>query len=277
MTHVYTHDAPIASYCNKTSAVAWPAIIAGAVIAAATSLALLVLGSSFGLAVASPWSEGGLSATTVTAGVVIWLIIMQWVSSALGGYLTGRLRTRWTTVHHDEVFFRDTAHGFLTWALATLLTAGFLASAATHLVGAGLDTAKTAVIATAHPDTPDNPFAYVIDGLYRSERSNPMADHAIRKEALTIATHSLTSDDGVSAQDRAYLTQRVARHAELSQAEASARVNQFINQIESVKKQADDARKATASMALFTFLSFLVGAFIASVAAALGGRERDTI
>lgn len=278
MTHVYTHDTPVAMAAScRSSAVAWPAIIAGAVIAAATSLALLILGSSFGLAIASPWSEGGMSATAVTAGIVIWMIIMQWASAALGGYMTGRLRTRWSHVHHDEVFFRDTAHGFLTWAVATLLTAGFLTSATAGIVGVGADAAQTtAIMQSASPST-ESPFDYALTGLSRSERQNLMDNHALRKDALTIATHSLSHEKGLSPEDRTYLTQRVANHANISLAEAGNRVNQFEGQIESVKKQADDARKASATMALFTFLSLLVGAFIASVAAAIGGRERDTI
>ena len=103
------------------SAVSWPAIIAGAVVAAATSVLLLALGSGFGLASVSPWA-GGASPLTFTVMTAIWLIVMQWVASGLGGYLTGRLRTRWIGTHVHEVFFRDTAHGFLSWALATVIT-----------------------------------------------------------------------------------------------------------------------------------------------------------
>jgi hypothetical protein len=278
MTHVYTHDTPVAvaSSC-RSSAVAWPAIIAGAVIATATSLALLILGSSFGLAVASPWSEGGVSTATVTAGIVIWMIVMQWSSAALGGYIAGRMRARWTHTDPDEVFFRDTAHGFLTWAVATLLTACMLTSATAGIVGVGAKAAQTTSLMQAASPTAESPFDYALTGLSRSNQHNLMADHALRKDALTIALHSLTSEKGLSTEDRTYLTQRIANHANISLAESGNRVNQFANQIESVKKQADEARKASASMALFTFLSLLIGAFIASVAAAMGGRERDII
>jgi hypothetical protein len=58
----------------------------------------------------------------------VYLIIVGVMSSAVGGYVAGRLRTKWVGVHSNEVFFRDTAHGFLAWAFATLISATALAS-----------------------------------------------------------------------------------------------------------------------------------------------------
>src|SRR5271170_1333459 len=95
-----------------TSGIAWPAILGGAFAAAALALILVALGSGFGLASVSPWPNSAASATTFTIIAAIWLIIVQWVSAALGGYLTGRLRTKWVGVHTHEIFFRDTANGF---------------------------------------------------------------------------------------------------------------------------------------------------------------------
>src|SRR3984957_13730334 len=100
------------------SAASWPAIFAGAVIAAAATLLLMALGSGLGLASISPWSNHGVSATTFAVTGAIWLILTQWISAALGGYIAGRLRTRWIGTHTHEVFFRDTAHGLITWAVA---------------------------------------------------------------------------------------------------------------------------------------------------------------
>ena len=108
------------------SGVAWSAVFAGGVTAAAISVILLVFGTGLGLATVSPWPGAGVSATTFTVIAAIWLIIVQWVSSFFGGYMAGRLRTKWVAVHNDEVFFRDTAHGFLAWALGTLIVVGVL-------------------------------------------------------------------------------------------------------------------------------------------------------
>src|ERR1017187_1549892 len=99
------------------SAVAWPAIWAGATTAIATSLVLVTLGAGLGLAGTSSWPGVQANATTFRVAVGLWVIVTQWVSFALGGYITGRLRVRWVSLHTDEVFFRDTAHGLLTWAI----------------------------------------------------------------------------------------------------------------------------------------------------------------
>jgi hypothetical protein len=122
---------------SSLSAVAWPAIIAGAFAAAAVSLVLLTLGAGIGLAFVSPWGHNHPSIMAFTVKTAIGLIVIQWVASGLGGYLAGRLRTKWTGVHTHEVFFRDTAHGFLTWAVATVITATLLASAASSVANGG--------------------------------------------------------------------------------------------------------------------------------------------
>ena len=99
------------------SAVSWGAIFAGAAVAAAVSLALMILGAGFGLTIVSSWSNSGVSAGTFAVTTAIGLVVIQWIASGLGGYITGRLRTRWVGIHTDEkVFFHDTAHGFLAWS-----------------------------------------------------------------------------------------------------------------------------------------------------------------
>src|SRR5580700_3583402 len=119
------------------SAASWPAILAGAFVAVSASLILVVLGSGLGFAAVSPWPGHGASATGLTISSAIWLIVTQWISAALGGYVAGRLRTKWTGTHTHEVFFRDTAHGFIMWALSTVLVATLLASATASLVSGG--------------------------------------------------------------------------------------------------------------------------------------------
>ena len=108
---------------SGVSALSWSAVIGGTVAAIAVTLTLLALGSAFGLATISPWPGLGAKPTSFTIGAGVWLILTQWLSAAMGGYLAGRLRVRWTGLHTDEVFFRDTAHGFLTWATATVIMA----------------------------------------------------------------------------------------------------------------------------------------------------------
>ncbi len=126
---------------SPVSAVSWSAILAGAAVAAATALTLSALGLGIGLAAVSPWPYHGVSPKTFTIATAIWLVVVQWLSSAAGGYLTGRLRTKWVGTHTHEVFFRDTAHGFITWAVGTLIGALLLSSAASSLASSGVDAA----------------------------------------------------------------------------------------------------------------------------------------
>ena len=104
----------------SASAVSWGAIFAGAAAAAGLSLILLILGAGLGFATTSPWSGEGISATTFGVSTILWVIFMAFAASAIGGYIAGRLRTKWVGVHTNEVYFRDTAHGFLAWSVATL-------------------------------------------------------------------------------------------------------------------------------------------------------------
>src|SRR6201996_1685614 len=120
------------------------AVLAGAVASLAITLVLLSFGAGMGFAVVSPWGNSGVSATTFKIGTGLYFIVMAMLSSAIGGYLAGRLRKKWIGVQTTEVQFRDTAHGFLAWAVASVLGAILLASPASSLVGNALSGAGPA-------------------------------------------------------------------------------------------------------------------------------------
>ena len=101
-----------------SSGVSWGAVFAGAFAAGALSLILMALGAGMGLSSLSPSPNAGASASRVGHVAIIWLIFVQIVAAAVGGYLGDRLRTKWVSVHTHEVYFRDTAHGFLVWAVS---------------------------------------------------------------------------------------------------------------------------------------------------------------
>ena len=166
------------------SAVSWSSIFAGAFASLGLSFILLALGSGLGFAFVSPWPGHGMSTTALTATAAIWLLFAQWISAGVGGYLSGRLRTRWLGTHVHEVFFRDTAHGLITWAVVTVVIA-----------------------------------------------------------VLTVPLAGSVSWP--------------AAHMELSTVDL------------------DLARKAAAESSIYLALSLLIGAFVAAVAAALGGHQRD--
>jgi hypothetical protein len=266
------------------SAVSWAAILAGTAVAAATTLILLALGSGLGFAAASPWPREGATAATVGALAGVWLIVTQWIASGLGGYLTGRLRTRWVGTHTHEVFFRDTAHGFLTWAVASLLVALVLASAGSAIVGTAVDAG--AKVASGAAQGASNSLAtgttlapYDVDALFRSSQPAQAAAGADpQREATRILTRGLTTGELPEA-DRTYLATQIAARTGIAPEEAQQRVDAVVARVKAAdtkaREAADVARKAAATTAMLTALSLLVGAFIASVAAALGGRERD--
>jgi hypothetical protein len=118
----------------------WGAIFGGALGAIAVTIILFTAGSGFGLSALEPWTFANEPPETFVITAGIWLIVMQWLSAAFGGYLAGRLRARWTGLRTDEVLFRDTAHGLLAWALATLIVA------AAFTVGASLAGTAAAVV-----------------------------------------------------------------------------------------------------------------------------------
>jgi len=283
-------DAP---HESAVSAVSWPAIFAGAFVAAASSLVLVALGSGFGLASVSPWPNSGVSATTFTVMTAIWLIVVQWLASGLGGYVAGRLRTKWATTHTHEVFFRDTAHGFITWAVATVLVVLVLTSAAASAVSSGVDAAATvasgasqgaaaAAAQSANTSTSQGGSViapYNVDMLFRSPRADSSAATAdARAEAARILANGVAAGDVPSA-DRTYLAELVSARTGISMEEAQKRVDNAIGQAKAAgikaRQAADAARKAAAQASIYTALSMLVGAFIACIAAALGGQRRD--
>lgn len=187
--------APIVPPASE-SAVSWGAIFAGAAAAAALSLILLILGVGLGLSSVSPWSFEGVSKETFGWSSIAWLTFTALAASGLGGYLAGRLRTKWTQIHGDETYFRDTAHGFVSWAVATLLTAGLLTSAIGGVLGAGAKAAgatagaaaSTVGVAAAGASgaataAPEGDLDYWVDSLFRSTTHAGPADPAGRRRA----------------------------------------------------------------------------------------------
>ena len=283
--------------------VSWPAVIAGAAAAAALSYALLILGMGLGLSATSPWSYAGAGASTIGLAAILWLTLTQVAASGLGGYLAGRLRSGWRSVHTDEVFFRDTAHGFLSWCIASLLVAAFLASAVAGVLSGGASIASSTAAglgagagAIAGKAADGSSTDYWADTILRSAVPtttnssdtalvpNPSsADADVRAEVGRILAASLASGS-VAAPDRQYLGQIVARRTGVDAAEGEKRVDaafasaqQSIEAAKTKAKQvADDARKATATLSFWMFLSLLCGAFAASFAATIGGRHRET-
>ena len=280
---MYPGDLPASS---AVSGVSWAAIFAGAAAAAALSLILVVLGFGLGFSAVSPWADSGVSAKGLGISTIVWLAFTQIVASGLGGYIAGRLRVKWENMHGDEVYFRDTAHGFLAWAFATLVTATLVVGSVSSVVGGGVQAGATAVSgmaaagagAAANSHSANDESAYFIDMLFRDDRPVAVTDDAAHGIAARIFVRGL-ADGQLNAEDRTYLANVIAQRTQISQAEAEQRIDAVFAEarqaIEEAKQLADAARKAAAAAALWTFVALLCGAFFASLFAIWGGRRRD--
>jgi hypothetical protein len=272
-------DMRASAILDAQSGVSWAAVAAGAVGAAALALLLIAFGAGLGLSAISPWSDSGVSASTFKTGTGIYLVIVAVMSSAVGGYLAARLRTRWVGVHTHEVFFRDTAHGFLAWAFATLLSATALSSA-----GAYLANGTTAAVGGAASQATEsvNPADIYVDKLFRtSPAAQPAPDSAAtsnansnqsKAEVARLWTSEFHESYDLSAADKTYVAQIVAARTGLSQTDAEKRVNDVIAE---AKTAADNARRGAAKLSFWLTAAMLFGAFAASLAAVEGGALRD--
>jgi hypothetical protein len=258
---------------SHSSGVSWAAVIGGAFVSASLALILVALGTGLGFSSVSPWSNLGSSAAVGT-GAVIWLILTQILASAMGGYLAGRLRTKWTNVHTDEVYFRDTAHGFLVWAVGMVLTASLLASAATSFAGAVAQHPASGTISNGPEQGLLNPNAYFVDSLLRSNGTAPDRDDAVARGPVSRSlTHAL-SEGSLPSSDSAYLSQVVAARTGLSQADAEKRVSDVFA---AAQQSEEKARKTLEHFSLWLFVALLSGAFCASYAGTIGGKQRDRV
>jgi len=258
-----------------SSGVSWGAVIAGAFVAAALALILLALGAGIGISSISPWAGGDAAATRIGMAVVIWLILTQIIASSVGGYLAGRLRTKWVNLHTDEVYFRDTAHGFLVWSVGLVIAAAFLATASTAMIGrANQIGAGEGATSAQRSGAVLGANGYFVDELFRPEaRAANQNNAAARDEAAGIFAHSLR-EGNMTAADRAYLGSLVAATTGLNQSDAERRVSDVFSE---AQQAAETARKNVAHGLYWTFLALLIGAFCASFAATIGGRQRDHV
>jgi hypothetical protein len=261
------------------STVSWGAIIAGGFAAAAVTLIVAAFGVGVGLAVVSPWSGEGISATTASWAAGIFLVVIAMLASTIGGYITGRLRHGWEDVHVDERFFRDTAHGFVTWAFATVMTASVLAGASTHIIAAASAGAIPAAGAGASQVVSNSGDVYV-DRLLRSgtqaagQTPTSSPDQATTRAELLRLIAPVTRKGGdVTTEDRAYVARLIAARTGIPQAEAEQRVNQTIAQAKDV---ADKARRAAMTFSIWIAIALLAGALSASLAAVEGGKLRNS-
>ena len=294
---------------SHSSGVSWGAILAGAAAAAALSLILLMLGIGLGMSAVSPWKQDGVSAATFGISTILWITFTQLVASGMGGYLAGRLRTKWVAVHTDEVYFRDTAHGFLAWAVASLATAALLTSVIGSIVSGGIQAgaavaggaATTAVAATAggavaagadmaKSDTAADPMGYFVDSLFRKDMNAgsggnaPVAGGvAVSASSPATATQapevtriflSTVRTGPMAADDVRYLGQLIAQRTGLTQQEAEKRVTDTYARLQAKLRDAETAAREAADKArkasAYAALWLFISLLIGAFVASLG-------
>ncbi|MES2743038.1 MAG: hypothetical protein V4754_19105 [Pseudomonadota bacterium] len=287
---VYASGDSTLPFDGHTSGVSWGAVLAGAAAASALSFILLILGFGLGLSAVSPWSY---NVDTIGKTTFIWVAFMQLASAGMGGYLAGRLRVKWAGVHTDEVYFRDTAHGLLAWAVATLLMAALMAGAVRAALSGAIDAGAAAggtaaqLLSKDGADKNGNPaVSYFSDVLLRAEPGtvDAASDATVRPEVARILVNDLRAGD-LSPDDKQYLSRLVAKRSGVAPAEADRRVDDVYARLSkasadaqaAAKEAADKARKGAAHSALWMFVALLIGAFFASLCATYGGRQRDAI
>jgi hypothetical protein len=280
------------------SAVSWGAVLAGSFVACATYLMLLLAGAGFGFASMSPWGDDGASARTLGIGAIIWLVVIQIISAGLGGYIAGRLRTKWVDTHSDEVYFRDTAHGFLVWAVGAVFSAFLLGSglstivggaakagaSVTSGVGSAVSSAASSAAGSAGSAGMGQSGQYFVDSLFRSDKPDAGQGDGAKAEVGRIVAVSL-SRGSITPEDKTYVAKVISAQAGVDQPTAEKRVDDAINRAkqaaedakQKAREAADQARKAAVGFALWAFISMLIGAFSSTFAATRGGRTRDNV
>lgn len=302
---------------SALSAISWAAVIAGAFAAAAMGLILVILGTGLGLSAVSPWFHSGASATTIGVAGAIWVLVTSAFASAIGGYLAGRLRTRWTNVHTDEVFFRDTAHGFIAWSVGTVITAIVLTSAAGSLLGgaakvaatgaavagvgaAGAATAAATVAGQGPAQSTVDPNAYYVDSLFRTEKPADApapaapADATAATSAVAPAGAAAPADAASRAEvgrifasglksgdmppaDRLYVSQLVAARTGMSPADADKRVNDAYASAKAAAADVETKAREAADAARKAAATTALWTFIALLVGAFAASYAATI
>ena len=267
----------------NSSGVSWAAVIGGAFVAAAFYLILLALGAGMELSSISPWSGASAPPSSLTNVSLGWLVFSEIVASALGGYLAGRLRQlSGPQSIRARSFSRYSKWISGAWAVALVISIIFLASAATSVVSR-VAQARTEVQAAGSTENVAAPEAYFVDSLFRSDeavtadndptRTVTVNKAAVSAEAARIVANALRESE-MSAADQHYRPHLIAGTTGIGQSDASKRISDVLSD---ARQKEDTARKSSARLLIWLFFALIMGAFSASYAAMIGGKQRDHV
>ena len=278
MVEVRPLDRTVSTYYGSFgSGVSWKAVAAGAIASLSSSLILLSLCAGLGLSLVSPYPGQGanvtnMSATSISLMSGLVLVVISAIASAIGGYVAGRLGSRWSNVHVDEVYFRDTAHGFVAWGLSTLLAVAFLGSVVSSIVGGAASGVAMGGTTVAANNVNRNDVASMTDKLFRTTTQDTTTTPSSNDDVVRLLAAPIASGTELNADDRAYVVSTVSRRTGLNPQEADQRVTQVIA---NGRNAVEAARKTATHSALWAALAMLVGAFVSSLMATQGAVWRD--
>ena len=242
--------------------VEWGAIVAGSVVALAVSFVLLTFGAAAGLSAISPWNSTTTTIAAVSMGTALWMLLSYVWAFSLGGYLSGRMRHRRSSVQ-SEVDFRDGSHGLLVWALAITL-------------GAILATFSFSNSDRTTPMSERQPMASILDTLLRPSTPRPEArTDDIRAQAARLLAQAqpiASATATATTTSRTQLNQVLVSRLGISEADADKRVTEAGSELQLALTK---AKKMSVVLAFFTATALLVAGAAAWVAAELGGKHRD--
>jgi hypothetical protein len=267
------------------SFVEWSAVFAGAVLAAALSFVLLTFGTVIGLSTTSPWPNSGLSTSVVASLAVFWTMAQQIGSVMAGGYVAGRMRSRWNEKGH-EAEFRDGLHGALVWAVGVLISAALVFATVGAVVRTGANVAATI---TGSVTSSSGGMDAILDTMLRqantAQAGAPTAptgttggsnrgagSEDTRAEMSRILAGSVTTGS-ITPENRTRLAQLVSQRTGVAQQEAERRVD---DAVKAARAAADKARHAAILTGFVTAAGLIISLGAGWWAAMRGGHHRDT-
>ena len=271
------------------SFVEWGAVFAGAVLAAALSFVLLTFGTAIGLSTTSPWPNSGLSTRVVASLAVFWTMAQQIGSVMVGGYVAGRMRSRWHEKGH-EAEFRDGLHGALVWAVGVLISAVLVFATVGAVARTGANVAATVAGSVTGSITSSSAgIDAVLDTMLRptntAQAGAPTAPTATtgapnrgggsvdtRAEMSRILAGSVTTGS-ITPENRTRLAQLVSQRTGVAQQEAERRVD---DAVKAARAAADKARHAAILTGFVTAAGLIISLGAGWWAAMRGGQHRDT-
>jgi hypothetical protein len=273
--------APTLHLGHNRSRISWGAVLAGAVVAVATTLLLSLLGASMGAGLSADLANYG-------TGAAIWEIINLALSMAFGGYVAARLSG--THSHVDAEL-----HGITVWGVAVLLGSVLLAQAASGLIGMvwqGAGSVVSQVVGGAGAISgvlpPEASPQAMIDRLQQSlgNSGDPttMSHEQISAEMAALVRRSVVNGN-LSESDRNRLVALVAAQSGVTKEEAARRVTAMENDAKTSLAQteqkaraaADEVARTAATAARALFTALVLGLLAALVGAWIGTRHKRVL